>query len=118
MYKLYSIESYGNSGKLRTDKEYKEYNLNDLLIELEKHKKYHMDILKDNNYIFFGDCDNFRGTFKEFAEMLIDFLETHYEIETTMDDISYTENKAKVGSFHCSIPKIYGSCNKLKELFA
>ena len=75
-----------------------------------------MRICSDKNYIFFGDCDKFNGSFDEFAELLIDFLKKHYRLHVTDDDISYTENEGVDGSFHYSIPKFYASCKKLKEI--
>gem|GEM_PF-5251252 len=39
-----------------------------------------------------------------------------YNIKITIDDISYTINKSKIGSYHYSIPKYYASTTKLKEI--
>lgn len=116
LYKLYAIDKYANKTKRFIDNEYEEYTLDDLAIELENDHGYHMRICSDKSYIFFGDCDGYNGTFDKFAKLLIDFLLVHYKIKVSMNEISYTENESKNGSFHYSIPKIYGSCKKLKEM--
>jgi hypothetical protein len=70
----------------------------------------------DTNYIFFGECDGFHGSMKEFIKLLKDFLSLIYRIKVFSKDVPHKENKLKVGSFHYSIPKIYGSCKKIKEM--
>ena len=45
-----------------------------------------------------------------------EFLASEYKIKVLYRDILYTENKSKIGSFHYSIPKIYGSCKKIKDM--
>lgn len=60
---------------------------------IKNDKGYHMRIHSDESYIFYGDCDWFRGTFKEFAKLLIDFLSKRYKIQIQEDEISYTENE-------------------------
>lgn len=116
LYKLYAIDKYAGKTKKFIDNNYKEYTLNQLANELENDRGYHMRICIDKNYIFFGDCDGYDGTFDEFANMFIDFLFTFYRINVDSEEIYYTENESKPGSFHYSIPKIYGSCEKLKEI--
>jgi hypothetical protein len=101
MYKLYAIDAYNKKEEFIKN-EYKEYNLKNLIRELKNDNGYHMRISSDQNYIFFGDCDHFKGSFPEFAELLIDFLKDHYE--------------GVDGSFHYSIPNFYTSCKKLKEI--
>lgn len=117
MYKIYAIDVYaGSGGDFKDNKKHKEYTLENLLKELENDKGYHMRICSTRSYIFFGDCDEFIGTFGKFAKLLIEFLLLHYKIEILPSEISYTENKFKDGSFHYSIPKIFGTCAKLKEI--
>jgi hypothetical protein len=115
-YKVYQIDKYIGKTSDFIESGYKEYGLKELCKILEKDHGYHMRINVDKNYIFFGDCDKFDGSFEEFAELLTAFLAKHYKIKVSMDDISYTENEGICGSFHYSIPKIYGSCKKLKEM--
>jgi hypothetical protein len=115
-YKVYQIDKYVGKTSDFIESGYKEYGLKELCKILEKDHGYHMRINVDKNYIFFGDCDKFDGSFEEFAELLTGFLAKHYKIKVSMDDISYTENEGICGSFHYSIPKIYGSCKKIKEI--
>lgn len=115
-YKLYAIDNYKASTQKFIDTKYVEYNLKNLVDELEIDKGYHMRICPDKNYVFFGDCDKFNGSFNEFAELLMDFLKKYYKIKVLIDEISYTENEGVEGSFHYSIPKFYASCKKLKEI--
>ncbi len=115
MYKLYAIDTYHKKEEFIKN-DYDEYNLKNLTAELENDNGYHMRICSDGKYIFFGDCDKFRGSYEEFAELLIDFLKDHYDVHVSIDDISYTANEGVDGSFHYSIPKFYASCKKLKEI--
>jgi phage/plasmid-associated DNA primase len=115
-HRLYSINSYAGKTKKFIDNEFTEYKLDSLVDELENDNGYHMRVNVNSEYIFFGDCDKFDGTFTQFAKLLIDFLEKFYKINIEMIDISYTENEGVNGSFHYSIPKLYGSCLKIKEI--
>ncbi len=115
MHKLYAIDVYAKNDEFIKNG-YKEYNLKNLISKLKNDKGYHMRICDDKNYIFFGDCDKFRGSYNEFIELLIDFLKNHYDINVSIDEISYTKNESVDGSFHYSIPKFYASCEKLKEI--
>ena len=116
-YKLYAIDEYKGKTAKFINTQYVEYTLDELTNELETSDKgYHMRISPTSCYIFFGDCDGFNGSFKGFARLLKEFLASNYKIRVLYRDILYTENKSKSGSFHYSIPKIYGSCKKLKEI--
>jgi hypothetical protein len=76
-HKLYAVDNYGKNQEF-IDNGYKEYTISKLVKELEKDKCYHMRIHKNGAYIFYGDCDNFKGTFDQFAELLINFLKSRY----------------------------------------
>src|SRR5438045_1065070 len=91
MYKVYTIENYSKANQEFIDTGFEKYSLSCLLQALDDDKGYHMRIHNDGNYIFFGDCDWFRGSFEEFSELLIDFLSNHYKIKVVEDEISYTE---------------------------
>jgi len=114
-HKLYAVDNYGKKQEF-IDNGYKEYSVSKLVKELEKDKCYHMRIHKNGAYIFYGDCDNFKGTFDQFAELLINFLKSRYLIDVSKNDIPYTSNDSKPGSYHYSIPKLYASSEKLKEI--
>lgn len=116
LYRVYSIDKYSGKTNNFINNSYKEYTLDNLIKELENDKGYHMRISCKDNYIFFGDCDGFDGSFDKFAKLLMNFLRQHYKIEINTVDISYTENEAKIGSYHYSIPEIYAKCEKLKEI--
>src|SRR5438552_4592995 len=94
LYKLYSIKNYGKATKKFINEDYEEYKLNALLERLKNDEGYHMRIHSDESYIFFGDCDWFRGSFKEFANLLINFLSNHYKIKIKENEISYTANES------------------------
>jgi len=116
-FKLYAIDTYKGKTKKFIDTQFIEHTLDDLTQILETSDKgYHMMINPDTDYVFFGDCDGFRGSAKEFIKLLKGFLLSKYRIKVLSKDVSYTENKSKVGSFHYSIPKIYGSCKKIKDM--
>jgi phage/plasmid-associated DNA primase len=116
-FKIYEIKSYNNWTNKRIENEFEEYDLSKLISILKNQNKgYHQRIDPTKSYQFFGDCDKFRGLFSDFSKILINFLNKHYNIQITEIDISYTENKSINGSFHYSIPTLYGSCKKLKEI--
>lgn len=126
-HKVWKICLYKMCNQKFIDKDFKEYCLNDLLKVLEKDNGYHMRIIPNRNYIVFGDCDRFAilddsgkfvdcGNFDDFANLLINFLREHYLIQIESSDISYTVNISKPGYFHYSVPKLYASAQKLKEI--
>ena len=117
-YKLYALNNYAKNDEFIKNG-FEEYCIDDLVTKLETDDNgYHMRIDPKKNYIFFGDCDKFDGSFDKFSELLINFLSCCYDIEVSLKDISYTENEGVDGSFHYSIPKYYTSCKKLKEMHA
>ena len=116
MYKLYSIDKYKGKTQKFINECFNEYTLDDLLIKLKYDNNYHMRILSNSTYIFFGDIDGYDNTFNKFSELLINFMRVYYNIELSLNNIYYTINKSKKGSFHYSIPKIYASCTKIQEI--
>jgi hypothetical protein len=116
-FKVYEIKSYKNWTNKRIEGEFETFELNELLSILQKQNKgYHQRIDLTQSYQFFGDCDKFRGSFNDFSKILIEFMNKYYGVQINETDISYTENKSVNGSFHYSIPTLYGSCKKLKEI--
>jgi len=116
-YKIYEIKSYSNWTNKRMNEEFESYELDELITILQnKNKGYHQRIDPLIPYQFFGDCDKFRGSFNDFSKILIDFMKKYYNIQISENQISYTENKSVNGSFHYSIPSLYCSCKKLKEI--
>jgi hypothetical protein len=115
-YKVWEITSYKRCSNKFVESNVKEYTLAKLLKELEHDKGYHMRIDPCKKYIVFGDCDCFRGSFSEFANLFIRFMHTHYQIQIKIADISYTINESKPGSYHYSVPKFHASAKKLKEI--
>lgn len=110
--KLYKVDKY-NKDEQFIKKSFIEYTLDDAINELKNNKCYHMRLEKGKKYIFFGDCDNFSGTFLDFAILMKVFLNKYYNIKIKKKDISYTENKSKKGSFHYSIPHLHGINDKI-----
>jgi hypothetical protein len=117
IFKVYAINKYSGKTKDFIENEYEEFELKDLNKLLKKDGGYHMRIQKNSYYIFFGDCDYYKDNDPLiFFRLLISFLDNYYNIKISLDDISYTINKSKLGSYHYSIPKYYASCQKLKEI--
>ena len=117
IFKVYAIDVYAGKTKDFIEHDYDEYELKEMKKLLKSNGGYHMRIQKNNSYIFFGDCDYYKENDPiKFFNMLISFLNTFYKIKITLDDISYTINKSKIGSYHYSIPKYYASTTKLKEI--
>jgi hypothetical protein len=117
IFKVYAIDKYLGKTKDFIENEYEEFELKDMNKLLKNDGGYHMRIQKNDYYIFFGDCDYYKDNEpKKFFALLISFLDEHYNIKISFDDISYTINKSKLGSYHYSIPKYYASTIKLKEI--
>ena len=116
-FRIYSINKYSDWTANRIKNDYEEYDVDDLVKILKNNNKgYHQRINSKNNYQFFGDCDKYGKSFGDFSTILIEFLKKYYNIDIIENDISYTENKSVKGSFHYIIPKLYGSCKKLKDM--
>ena len=115
-YKIYSIKNYSiaNSDFIKNNEII--LSKTKLCKELENDKNYHFRIHKNNQYIFFGDIDGYIPGIKRFIDILIIFLKINYELELNEEDISYTENDKKIGSYHYSITKWNLSCENLKEI--
>jgi len=117
IFKIYSIDKYLGKTKNFIENEYEEFELKDLNKLLKSDNGYHLRILKNNYYILFGDCDGYKDNNPiTFFNLLISFLNEYYDIKIILEDISYTINKSKIGSYHYSIPKYYASTKKLKEI--
>lgn len=117
LFKIYSIKSYAAANKKFIDTGGEEYKLEKVIMLLESTDKcYHERIDPTKTYKFFGDCDNCTGDINQFMTILINFLKISYNINVVADDIMYTENKSKQGSFHYVIPKLHGTCAKIKEI--
>lgn len=82
----------------------------------KENKNFHFRIHKHTDYIVFGDLDNFSYNFEKFIEIFSKFLKKKYNLEITNEDIMYTQNDNKEGSYHYSIPKYYGKTETLKLL--
>lgn len=115
-FKIYSIDTYKGKTLQFIDENFEELVIDDVIEKIKIDNGYHMRIDPNKNYIFFGDCDGYNGTFNEFCNLLIKFLDKCYDIKIDKNDVSYTVNYSKNGSFHYSIPKIYASCKKIKEM--
>ena len=116
LFQVYPIKKY-NIKKEEMINIMEEYEIDELIDLLNKNDGcYHFRIHKNTNYIFFGDIDNLGCDFNGWAKDMILFLKNKYNISTEINEISYTSNYFKKGSFHYSIPKLYASCEKLREI--
>lgn len=116
LYKIYSLSNY-NINQIFIDTKGQEYELEEIIEILNSQDKgYHSRINPNENYKFFGDCDNYKKSFNDFSHILINFFKNGYGLTIKKSDISFTENKSKKGSYHYVIPKYYASCKKIKEM--
>lgn len=113
--KLWELDDYKKTLKFIAN-EYKEYTKEEAIKKLENNYGLHMRIKKGNNYILFGDVDEFNGKFKDFSKLLIRFLKEHYNLNIDNDDIYYTKNNIKKGSYHYSIPKYFTDTNTIYNI--
>lgn len=115
-YKIYSVKKYVGMTISEINKNEKEFSINKILEKIEDDNCYHIRVDPEKNYLFFGDIDGHPNKFKDFKLFLILFLKNKYSIDINPNDIKYTKNESKEGSYHYSIPSIYCSCKKLKEI--
>jgi len=116
-YKIYSVKNYAIANADFINKNEIIFNSKTKLCkELLLDNSYHFRIHKKSQYIFFGDLDGYINGIKKFIEILINFLKQFYNLELNEDDISYTQNDIKSGSYHYSITKWNLSCENLKEI--
>ena len=114
---LYSVQNYAIANKDFIEKNNLIFNdIKQICDELKQDKCYHFRIHKNNEYIFFGDLDNYKYDINIFIEILINFMKENYNLELLEKEVKYTENDKKKGSFHYSIPKWNLSCENLKKI--
>ena len=117
IYELYSIDHYASANNdFITNNKLIFTSRQKLNSELMNDKKYHFRIHNNTTYILFGDIDNYKNNIINFKNILKDFLKIHYNLDIVDDDIKYTQNNSKNGSYHYSVPKFNASTKKLKEI--
>ena len=116
-YELFSVKNYENASNnfIKNSTIYYQ-DIDKLCKELKKDNYYHFRVHKNMEYIIFGDLDNFHPGIEKFKEIFIDFLNNKYTIKIENIDIKYTINDKKSYSFHYSVPKLFGSLEKIKEI--
>lgn len=116
---LYSINN--NNYKVTTkwiNNNGNENSIKKALSLLEKDKKYHLRIIKNDYYILFGDIDHYDKTIEDYFNLFIPFMKKYYNVVIDFDkDVSYTKNDIKTGSYHFSINKYYTNTITLKNIF-
>lgn len=115
LYKIYPVPTYFINTK-QIDEICEEYEIEELVDILKHDSCYHLRIRENTNYILFGDIDNFPCEFETFSTDFIQFMNKFYNVQIKKEDIKYTCNKSKKGSYHYSIPTYYCSCEKLREI--
>lgn len=117
---LYSVKAYkrANSDFINKEDIHKVFtDANTMAEHIETNDEcYHMRIKKGNQYTYFSDVDGLKIGLNEYLDNLMLFLKEFYNVDINENDIYYTKNKSKAGSFHISIPKINASCSKLREI--
>jgi phage/plasmid-associated DNA primase len=114
LHKIYSITDYSkvNNAFIKNKGiQLTKTKLKNLLIK--ENKNFHFRIHKNTNYVVFGDLDNFSYNFEKFIEIFKKFFNEKYNLKISSNDIMYTKNDSKSGSFHYSIPKYYGKTETL-----
>ena len=117
LHKLFSVSKYSLFTNNDIATKYTEYTTEELINKLENNDdNYHFRVHNQTQYTFYSDVDGIEISFDEYINKLINFLKTYYDISITNEDISYTSNKGKKGSYHLAIPKLNASTEKLKEI--
>jgi phage/plasmid-associated DNA primase len=114
MYKIYSVKNYAI-----TKDSYEKYvsqsdNIDDICDLLDEDKSYHLRFTTNKQYKFIIDVDNYDDCFDMLINDLILFLKDKYDIDVNKSNVCYTKGKA--GSYHLTIPKLYASLQKQKEI--
>lgn len=91
-------------------------DVNDVVKLLGTNQNYHFRAEKEGTYTFYADVDHIAISYEEYATRLTSFLSQHYNIKVEINDISYTKNKSKDGSYHIGIPSFHCSAMKMKEI--
>ena len=115
-YKIYSVKKYSGMTNNDINAVKKEYTIKRILEKIEDDNGYHIRIDPEKNYIFFGDVDGHLKKIKDFSEFLVQFFKNKYSLNIFEEDIKFTKNESKVGSYHYSIPSLFCSCKKMKEI--
>ena len=114
-FKLYSVPKFSQTDKALLKPE--NFNLNDLIEELESiDNDYYFRVHPNTQYTYFSDVDGLDTPIDDYIQKLINFMKKYYNVDLSKDDISYTNNKNKKGSYHIAIPKFNASTEKLKEI--
>ena len=117
MFTIYAITKYSLGTNRFIENNYEQYKLKDLTKILNNENKgYHERIKKDGQYKIFGDLDNYDKPINEFINIYCKFMKDNYDLEISVNDVMYTENKHKKGSYHYSVPKYNCSCDNLKKI--
>jgi len=122
-FRVYPIEKYYHWGKKRGrvkylyDEDYEEYNLNELIDVLKENDYgYHCRINPKREYIFYGDLDGYKQNINIFIVQFTDFLHKIYQIKISRNDVKYTQNIGDDTSYHFTVPNIFCSVRKMKEI--
>lgn len=117
IFKIYSIKNYNDADtKFINNDGITFTNIKKITSELTKDKFYNFRVIPENQYIFYGDLDKYIDNFFEFVVIFQSFLNKYYNLHVETDEIKYTKNNKKCGSFHYSIPKWFCTAIKLKEI--
>ena len=73
-------------------------NIDELVMELKKTKHYHFRILKQTQYIFFGDLDHYDKNIDIFRNLLRQFLTEQYNLD--FDDDEFITRRIRLVIIH------------------
>lgn len=93
-----------------------DFSLEEACDELESIGGWHYRIDPGKKYIYYADIDGFTSDILVFRNDIFELLESKYGIELEPADFKYTANRGKSGSYHVSIPKIYGYPGEFKKI--
>jgi phage/plasmid-associated DNA primase len=115
-FKLYSVKNYEIREKDFENYVVKYNNIENVIEELKNDNSYHLRLLKGNQYVFYLDLDGYTKDINIFFEKMTEFFKSKYNYEIKNEDIKYTLNDGKNNSYHISIPTIFCTTYKQKEI--
>ena len=116
-YQIFSVKKYNEANQQFIKHNAVEFEtIESISQELMNDNFYHFRVHPKEKYVFFGDVDGLEEDIDYLIGRLQAFLLNFYGLELKKNEVKYTANDSKTGSYHYSIPKWNCFVEKLKEI--